>query len=65
MLYPFAALEADKLDAIRKLENEIGSPLVALTPVDADTAALPKDQLRKLQALEDELDIVLVAVRPN
>lgn len=65
MLYPLATLEADKLNAVRELENEIGSPLVALSPVEAETATLPKDQLKKLQALEDELDVVLVAVRPS
>ncbi|MEX0348988.1 MAG: hypothetical protein AB3N15_06140 [Paracoccaceae bacterium] len=65
MLYPLATLEADKLSAIRELEQEIGSPVVALSAVEADTATLPKNQLKKLQALEDELDIVLVAVRPS
>ncbi len=65
MLYPIAELEADKLNAVRELEKEIGSPVVALTAVEADTVTLPKDQLEKLQALEDKLDVVLVAVRPN
>lgn len=65
MLYPFATLEADKLNAVRKLEQEIGRPVVALAAVDADTASLPKDDLKKLQALEGELDVVLVAVRPS
>ncbi len=65
MLYPLAALEADKLDAVRALEQEIGQPVVALAPVEANTASLPEDQLRKLQELEDELNVVLVALRPN
>ena len=65
MLYPLASLEADKLDAIQSLEQEIGSPLVALASIDADTAALPKEQIKKLQKLEEELDVVLVAVKPN
>ncbi|SLN24758.1 hypothetical protein ROA7450_01006 [Roseovarius albus] len=65
MLYPIASLEADKLDAIQSLEKEIGSPVVALASVDADSVSLSKDKLEKLQALEDELDVVLVAVKPN
>ncbi|WP_170326521.1 hypothetical protein [Ruegeria arenilitoris] len=65
MLYPLATLEADKLNAVRALEQEIGRPVVALAAVDADTANLPQDDLKKLQALEDELDVVLVAVRPS
>ncbi|NOD49826.1 MULTISPECIES: hypothetical protein [unclassified Ruegeria] len=65
MLYPLATLKADKLNLVQELEEEIGSPIVALTAVDAGTADLPKDKLQKLQALEDELDVVLVAVRPN
>lgn len=65
MLYPIATLEAEKLKAVQDLENEIGSPVVALSAVDASSAVLSKDQLQKLQSLEDELDVVLVAVRPS
>ncbi|CUI00663.1 hypothetical protein PNH50_09720 [Leisingera aquaemixtae] len=65
MLYPLATLEAEKLHAIQDLEKDIGSPVVALAEVEADTAALPEDQLKKLQELEQELGVVLVAVRPN
>lgn len=65
MLYPIAKLEADKLDAIKALEDEIGSPVVALSAIEANSAKLSEDKLEKLQALEDELDVVLVALRPN
>ena len=65
MLYSLATLETDKLSAIQNLEKEIGSPVVALTSLDADTVLLPKDQLKKLQDLEEELGVVLVAVKPN
>lgn len=65
MLYPIAKLEADKLEAVRSLENEIGSPVLALSTIKAGAATLPKDKLDKLKALEDELDVVLVAVRPS
>lgn len=65
MLYPLASLETEKLNAIRALERDIGSPVVALAEVEADSASLPEDQLKKLQELEEELGVVLVAVRPN
>ncbi|WP_120500983.1 hypothetical protein [Roseovarius sp. EL26] len=65
MLYPLASLEADKLNAIQQLENDLGRPVVALASVEAQTAELPKDQLKQLQDLEAELDVVLVAVQPN
>lgn len=65
MLYPLATLETDTLKAIRALENDIGSPVLALAGVDTETTALGKDQLKKLQDLEAELGVVLVAVRPS
>lgn len=65
MLYPLATLATEKLTAIQSLEKEIGTPVVALAGVDAETIALKKDQLQKLQELEAELGVVLVAVRPN
>ncbi|EBA15266.1 hypothetical protein RSK20926_16457 [Roseobacter sp. SK209-2-6] len=65
MLYPLAALEAEKLSAIQDLEKSIGGPVVALAEVEARTADLPQEQLQRLKDLEEELGIVLVAVRPN
>jgi len=65
MLYPIAALEDDKLNAIQALEKEIGGPVVALSELDTKSAELGEDKLKKLQKLEKELGVVLVAVRPN
>lgn len=65
MLYPIATLEATKLNAIQTLEQELGSPVVALAPLEAATADLSEDKIAKLRALEDELGLVLVAVRPS
>ncbi|MEM9330594.1 MAG: hypothetical protein AAGA53_04665 [Pseudomonadota bacterium] len=65
MLYPIATLEANQLKAVQKLETEIGSPIVALSVIEADTATLPSDKLKKLKALEDELDVVLVALETS
>lgn len=63
MLYSFASIEADKLDAIKAVEQEIGSPLLAMQPVDVNPAPLDSKKLAKLKSLEDELGVVLVAVK--
>ena len=65
MLYPIASLDAEKISAIQALEKELGSPIVALSEVDAGNAELSDDKLKKLQQLEEELDLVLLAVRPS
>ncbi|MBE1281686.1 MAG: hypothetical protein GJ676_00095 [Rhodobacteraceae bacterium] len=65
MLYPVATLEADKLKAVRELETELGTTIVALSAVETTSDTLSEDKLEKLKNLEDELDVVLVAVRPN
>jgi len=63
MLYSFADIEPDKLDAIKAIEQEIGSPLLAMQPVDLNPAALDSKKLAKLKTLEEELGVVLVAVK--
>lgn len=63
LLYPIADLKPDTLKAVQDLEGEIGSPVVALSTIDATSAKLSKDQINKLQALESELNVVLIAVR--
>ncbi|MCJ8333522.1 MAG: hypothetical protein MJH10_04630 [Epibacterium sp.] len=64
MLYPIASLDAEEISAIQALEKELGSPIVALSEVDAGNANLSDENLKKLQRLEEELDLVLLAVRP-
>ena len=63
MLYSFASIEPDTLDAIKSVEQEIGSPLLAMKPVDVNPAALDSKKLAKIKSLEDELGVVLVAVK--
>jgi hypothetical protein len=65
MLYPIASLDAEEISAIQALEKELGSPIVALSEVDAGNANLSDENLKKLQRLEEELDLVLLAVRPS
>lgn len=61
MLFSIAHLDRDSLKAVQALEDDIGSPLVAMSTVEADPAALPEDKLTKIRSLEKELGIVLVA----
>lgn len=63
MLYSFASIESEKLDAIKAIEQEIGSPLLAMKPVAVNPAPLNSKNLAKLKTLEDELGVVLVAVK--
>lgn len=61
-LYSFAAIDPDKLSKIQEVEAEIGRPLLAFSPVEAEPARLDRDKLAKLRALEEDLGVVLVAV---
>jgi hypothetical protein len=65
MLYSLSSLKAKDLKAIQKLEEELGSPLLAFSGVPVDGAKMGKEKLRKLQALEKKLGVVLVAVQPD
>ncbi len=65
MLYPIASLEGETLNAIKSLEQELGSPVVALAEVDVTSADLEDEKIAKLKNLEDELGLVLVALRAN
>lgn len=65
MLFSIAHLDTDTLKAVQALESDIGSPLVAMSTVDANPAALPEDKLEKLRALENELGVVLVACKQH
>lgn len=62
MLYSLSNLDADKLEAIKSLENEIGSPLIALSGVKIGDVPLSADKLRLVQAAEKKLGVVLLAV---
>lgn len=63
MLYSFADIQTDKLDAIKAAEQEIGTPLLAMQPVEVNPAPLDSKKLAKLKSLEDQLGVVLVAVK--
>ena len=62
MLCNIAKLENDKLEAIQKLEKEVGKTLVAFSCHDVKPAELSDDQLSKIKAAEDEIGFALVAV---
>ncbi|WP_259780022.1 hypothetical protein [Aestuariispira ectoiniformans] len=65
MLFSIAHLDTDRLKAVQALEDDIGSPLVAMSTVNANPTALPDDKLEKIRSLEKELGIVLVACQKN
>jgi predicted MPP superfamily phosphohydrolase len=65
MLYSLSSLKKKDLKEIQKLEEELGSPLLAFSGVAVDGARMGKEKLRKLQALEEKLGVVLVAVKPS
>ncbi len=54
-------LDARKIDAIKKLEHELGRPLVAYSCSTPAMGALSEDELLKIKALEAELSLTLVA----
>lgn len=65
MLYSYAQLTADQLNAIQSLEKDVGQPLIAMAGQDLDAAPVDQSKLDRIKALEDELGIVLVAVNQS
>lgn len=65
MLYSLSNLDAAKLEAVKSLEKEIGSPLIALSGIDLADANLTDEKLSKLQAAEKKLGVVLLAVEAH
>ena len=61
-LYGFDGVNQQQLDAIKALEQEIGSPLLAMKPVAVTPGSTDETALEKVQKLEAELVLVLVAV---
>ncbi len=55
-----AELDEARLAKVRKLEEKIGTYLVALEP-QYSLAKLTKEQLRQVEALEKDLGVVLLA----
>lgn len=58
-----ATLDEESLKKLRKMEEAMGTLLIALEP-NYPLAELSEEQLARLQALEEELGIVLIALRP-
>lgn len=57
-----AELDANGLERLRALENELGSTIIAYRP-ESPFTPLDGEQLRRLQELERELGVVLLAYR--
>ncbi len=63
-MYLCPKLDDTALDAIRQLESEIDTPLVAMREVPTPPAELDGEALSRVEALEQKLGVVLVAVKP-
>jgi hypothetical protein len=62
MLSTLSKLNRDSLKSIRKLEGELGKPLLAFSCYKLKPAKLSKEELTKIKRLEKELGLSLVAV---
>ena len=63
MIYSFAPLEPERLKAVQSLEKELGTPLVAMSAIEANPVNVDAEKLSKIKKLEEELGIVLLAVQ--
>lgn len=63
MLYNYANLEDAKLKALKSLESEIGTPLLALSNYEPNFARLDRAKLAKIRQAEEDLGVVLLAVK--
>lgn len=58
-----AALDEDALDHVRRLEEALGTPVVAYEP-ESPYAPLSAEQLAEVQRVEAALGVRLLAYRP-
>ncbi len=58
-----AKLDEKKLQEIHRLEQEIGTPILAFSALDVQPAELDEGKLEKIRRLEKSLGVSLVAVR--
>ncbi|MCR9140644.1 MAG: hypothetical protein NXI24_00115 [bacterium] len=63
MLYNVSKLDANKLEAVQRLEKDLGKTFIAFTPYDLKPADLSEAELARIKKLEDELSVSLVAVQ--
>ncbi len=59
-----ARLDESKIEKVRSLEEELGTPILAVQEICRWTD-LDDDRLRKLQQAERELGLVLLAYEPE
>lgn len=59
-----AQLDEPTLDKIRVMEEELGTPILALEPY-WPAAALTPDQVARLKLLEQELGVILLAYKQD
>ena len=62
MLCSLSNLKEQDIQAIRKMESELGITVLAFSCHDAEPSILEKDKLEKIQSVENKLGLSLVAV---
>jgi hypothetical protein len=63
MMCSLAGLTPEKLQSIRSMEKELGTPLLAFACNDLEPAPLEEEDLNMIRRLESEMGLSLVAVK--
>lgn len=61
-MYALSNVDDSQLAAIRKLEEDTGTTLIAFSELPVKPQRLTREKLARIRGLEEELDVVLVAV---
>ena len=62
MLYTLSQVDEDTLTVIQGLEKDLGTTLLAMTPIRARPDSLSDESIDRVRAVEEALGVVLVAV---
>lgn len=63
LLYAMSRVDDGQLQAIQKMEAEMGCSILALSAIDVEEAKVSDSQLEKLRKLEQDIGVMLVAVK--
>ena len=63
MLYSIASLDPAELEAVQKLEKQIGKRVLAMKPLEIEFDNLSEDDVAAIQMLEVDTGLVIVAVK--
>lgn len=63
MMCTLSTLDANKADALKKMEQQMGKTLLAYSCNPTEPAALSDNEVKQLQDFEQKLGLVLIAVK--